>query len=176
MATNPIIKVVEPVLAIGFILHIIYALILTLHNLTTRPVGYNKQKLSHSSSWSSRNMFILGLVILTFLIIHVANFFWKIKFTGDELLEHGTVDGIENAYLLVTTFFIDWWWIVITYVVGSIALGLHLYHSVWSAFQTLGFSNQLWRRRLTRIALVVSIVIAGGFAVIPLWVKISSML
>lgn len=176
MTTNPIIKVVEPVLAIGFILHIIYAIILTLHNLTTRPVGYDKQKLGHSSSWSSRNMFVLGLVVLTFLVIHVANFFWKIKFTGHELLEHGVVDGVENAYLLVTTFFIDWWWIVITYVIGSIALGLHLYHSVWSAFQTLGFSNQLWRRRLTRIALVVSIVIAGGFALIPLWVKISSML
>ncbi|MCK5820434.1 MAG: succinate dehydrogenase cytochrome b subunit [Bacteroidales bacterium] len=176
MATNPIIKVVEPVLAIGFILHIFYAIILTLHNLTTRPVGYDKQKLGHSSSWSSRNMFILGLVVLTFLVIHVANFFWKIKFTGDELLEHGVVDGVENAYLLVTTFFIDWWWIVITYVIGSIALGLHLFHSVWSAFQTLGFSNQLWRRRLTLIALVVSIVIAGGFALIPLWVKISSML
>lgn len=176
MTTNPIIKVVEPVLAIGFILHIIYAIILTLHNLTTRPVGYDKQKLGHSSSWSSRNMFVLGLVVLTFLVIHVANFFWKIKFTGHELLEHGVVDGVENAYLLVTTFFIDWWWIVITYVIGSIALGLHLYHSVWSAFQTLGFSNQLWRRRLTRIALVISIVIAGGFALIPLWVKISSML
>ena len=176
MASNPIIKVVEPVLAIGFILHIIYALILTLHNLTTRPVGYDKQKLGHASSWSSRNMFVLGLVVLTFLVIHVANFFWKIKFTGHELLEHGVIDGMENAYLLVTTFFIEWWWIVITYVIGCIALGLHLYHSVWSAFQTLGFSNQLWRRRLNRIGLVVSIVIPGGFALIPLWVKISSML
>jgi len=176
MASNPIIKVVEPVLAIGFILHIIYALILTLHNLTTRPVGYDKQNLGHASSWSSRNMFVLGLVVLTFLVIHVANFFWKIKFTGHELLEHGVIDGMENAYLLVTTFFIEWWWIVITYVIGCIALGLHLYHSVWSAFQTLGFSNQLWRRRLNRIGLVVSIVIPGGFALIPLWVKISSML
>jgi len=176
MATNPIIKIVEPVLAIGFILHIFYAIILTLHNLTTRPVGYVKQNLRNSSSWSSRNMFVLGLVVLTFLVIHVANFFWKIKFTGHELLEQGTVDGMENAYLLVTTFFIEWWWIVITYVIGSIALGLHLYHSIWSAFQTLGFSNQLWRRRLTRVALLLSIVIAGGFALIPLWVKISSML
>ena len=176
MATNPIIRIVEPVLAIGFILHILIALILTLHNLTTRPVGYNKQNLSNSSTWSSRNMFVLGLVILTFLVIHVANFFWKIKFTGHELLEQGVVDGVENTYLLVTSFFIDWWWIDAVYVIGSIALGLHLYHAVWAAFQTLGWSNQLWRRRLNRLGLLVSIIIAAGFAIIPLWVKISSML
>lgn len=176
MATNPIIRVVEPVLAIGFILHIIYALILTIHNLYTRPVGYDKQKLSHSSTWSSRNMFVLGTVILVFLVIHVANFFWKIKFTGHELLEHGVVDGMENAYLLVTTFFIDWWWIDLVYVVGSVALGFHLYHALWAAFQTLGWSNQLWRKRLSRLGLVVAIVIGGGFALIPIWVKIASML
>lgn len=176
MATNPIIKVVEPVLAIGFILHIIYALILTIHSLYTRPVGYNTQKLGHTSSWSSRNMFVLGTVILVFLVIHIANFFWKIKFTGHELLEHGSVEGMENAYLLVTTFFIDWWWIDIVYVIGSIALGFHLYHALWSAFQTLGWSNQLWRRRLSRVSLLVAIVIGGGFALIPLWVKIASML
>ncbi len=176
MATNPIIKIVEPVLAIGFVLHIIYALVLTIHNLYTRPVGYNKQKQGHASSWSSRNMFILGTVVLVFLVIHVANFFWKIKFTGHELLEHGGVEGIENAYLLVTTFFIDWWWIVVIYVIGSVALGFHLYHAFWAAFQTLGWSNQLWRRRLSRVSLLVAIVIGGGFAIIPLWVKIASML
>ncbi len=175
MATNPIIRVVEPVLAIGFLLHMIYATVLTLQNLRTRPVNYKQQKQSHASSWPSRNMFVLGLVIFVFLVIHIANFFWKIKFTGHELLEHGAGE-IENAYLLVTTFFIDWWWIDAIYVIGSIALGFHLYHSIWSAFQTLGWSNQLWRRRLTRLALVVSIILAGGFAVIPLWVKIASML
>lgn len=176
MGTNPIIRIIEPVLAIGFILHIVYALILTIHNLYTRPVGYNKQNQSEASTWSSRNMFVLGTVILVFMVIHIANFFWKIKFTGHELLETGTVEGMENAYLLVTTFFIDWWWIVIVYVIGSVALGFHLYHAVWAAFQTLGWSNQRWRKRLSRLGLAVAVIIAGGFALIPLWVKIASLL
>lgn len=176
MGTNPIIRIIEPVLAIGFILHIVYALILTIHNLYTRPVGYNKQNQSEASTWSSRNMFVLGTVILVFMVIHIANFFWKIKFTGHELLETGTVEGMENAYLLVTTFFIDWWWIVIVYVIGSVALGFHLYHAVWAAFQTLGWSNQRWRKRLSLLGLAVAVIIAGGFALIPLWVKIASLL
>jgi len=83
---------------------------------------------------------------------------------------------MENTYALVTNLFIDWWWIDIVYVIGSIALGFHLYHAIWSAFQTLGWSNRFWRRRFNIIGLLLSIVIAGGFALIPLWVKIASML
>lgn len=178
MSTNPIIRIVEPILAIGFILHIIYAVILTIHSLYTRPVGYDTQKPGNNSSWPSRNMFVLGLVILTFLVIHIANFFWKIKFTGHDLLTEVTINGehMENAYALVTSYFIEWWWIVIVYLIGSIALGFHLYHAIWSAFQTLGWSNSIWRRRLTWFGLAVSVVIAGGFALIPLWVKVASML
>jgi len=178
METFPVIRIVEPVLAIGFILHMIYAVILTLHSQITRPVGYNKQKLGHSSTWASRNMFVLGLVITAFLVIHIANFFWKIKFTGHDLLSEVTVSGVhmENTYALVTTFFIEWWWIDIVYVIGAIALGFHLYHAIWSAFQTLGWSDTRWRRRLSRLGLVVSIIIAGGFAIIPVWVKIASLI
>ena len=177
METFPVIRIIEPILGIGFLLHMVYAVILTIHNLYTRPVGYKSQKLANSSTWASRNMFVLGLVITAFLVIHIANFFWKIKFTGHELLSEITVHGVhmENSYALVTSFFINWWWIVIVYVIGAIALGFHLYHAVWSAFQTLGWSNGLWRKRLNIVGLVLSIVIAGGFAIIPLWVKIASL-
>ncbi|TSA35476.1 MAG: succinate dehydrogenase [Porphyromonadaceae bacterium] len=176
MGTNPIIRVVEPVLAIGFILHILYACILTLKNQWVRPVGYDKQHSGNSSTWASRNMFVLGALILIFLVIHISNFFWKIKFTGSELLDNGGVNGVENVYLLVTTLFINWWWIDIVYVIGTVVLGLHLTHAFWSAFQTLGLSDNRWRKRLVIAGWVYTILVAGGFALIPLWVKISSMI
>jgi len=178
MGTNPIIRVVEPVLAIGFILHILYAIVVTIKNWMARPIGYDQRKSAHSSTWSSRNMIWLGIVVLAFLVIHVAQFFWKMRFTGDPLLEGAVYDGehIENAYRLVTTFFISWWWVVIFYVLGAIGLGFHLSHAFWSAFQTLGWSNDRWRKRLNVIGLIYTLVVAGGFAIIPLWVKIASML
>lgn len=176
MGTNPIIRVVEPILAIGFVLHILYAMILTLQNQKARPVGYDRRDSAFSSTWASRNMFILGTLIFAFLVIHITNFFWKIKFTGSELLDNGAVDGVENTYLLVTTFFIKWWWIDIAYVVGALALGLHLTHSFWAAFQTLGLSDNRWRKRLEFVGWVYTIIVAGGFGLIPLWVKISSMI
>jgi succinate dehydrogenase / fumarate reductase cytochrome b subunit len=176
MGTNPIIKIVEPVLAIGFILHIIYAGILTLKNQWARPVDYKNQNSGNSSTWASRNMFVLGSLVLIFLVIHISNFFWKIKFSGSELLDNGAVDGVENTYLLVTTFFIQWWWIDIIYVVGAFVLGLHLTHAFWAAFQTLGLSDNRWRKRLEVLGWAYTIIVAGGFALIPLWVKISSMI
>lgn len=176
MGTNPIIRVVEPILAIGFILHILYAIILTLKNQWARPVGYDKQQSGNSSTWASRNMFVLGSLVFIFLVIHIANFFWKVKFSGSELLDTGAVDGVENTYLLVTTFFINWWWIDIVYVIGAVILGLHLTHAFWAAFQTLGLSDNRWRKRLEFLGWVYTIIVAGGFAIIPLWVKISSMM
>lgn len=176
MSTNPVIKIVEPVLAIGFIFHIIYAGILTLMNQWARPVGYDKLRAGNSSKWASRNMFVLGALVLIFLIIHIADFYWKIRFTGSELLDSGAVGEVENTYKLVTTLFIDWWWIDIVYVIGAIVLGLHLTHAFWAAFQTLGLSNDRWRKRLDVLGWVYTIVVAGGFALIPLWVKISSMI
>ncbi|MFA6126492.1 MAG: succinate dehydrogenase cytochrome b subunit [Bacteroidales bacterium] len=176
MGTNPVIRIVEPVLAIGFILHIIYAGILTVKNQWARPVGYDKQHAGNSSTWASRNMFVLGSLIVIFLVIHISNFFWKIKFTGSELLENGSVDGVENTYKLVTTFFTTWWWIDVVYVIGAVVLGIHLTHAFWAAFQTLGLSDNRWRKRLDVISWIYTIIVAGGFAVIPLWVLFSSMI
>lgn len=176
MGTNPVIKIVEPILAIGFVLHILYAGILTLQNQNARPMKYDTQQSANSSKWASRNMFILGSLVLIFLVIHISNFFWKIKFTGHELLDAGAPEGMENAYALVTSFFIEWWWIDIVYVLGAIALGFHLSHAFWAGFQTLGLSNNKWRKRLDVIGLIYTLLVAGGFALIPLWVKISSMI
>jgi len=178
MGTNPIIKIVEPVLAIGFILHIIYAAYLTLKNQKTRPQNYSTQKMGNSSSWASRNMFILGALILIFLVTHIINFYWKIKFTGDPLLAEVDINGehMENAYALVTTLFLTWKWSVAIYVVGAIILGFHLYHAFWSAFQTLGWSDIKWRKILKIIGLLYALLVGGGFALIPLWVLIKSLI
>lgn len=181
MTTNPIIKVVEPILAAGLIIHLWWASMITLQNQFKRENNYSGfkrykiRKNSTTSKWVSRNMYVLGTLIIVFLVIHLANFFWKMKFTGDPLLSHD-VNGVENAYALVTTAFINWEWIVALYVIGAIALGLHLYHGVWSAFQTLGWSNKKWRSIFNGLGIIISVIIGGGFAFIPLYVLIGSMI
>ena len=169
MSSNPIMKVIEPVLALGFILHIFYASFITLKNQMARPQKYkvaNKTK----ASWASKNMFILGGLVFVFLVIHLANFFWKVKFgTVAAISYDGGQTDLHDVYGLVTALFKGWWWYDALYILGAIFLFLHLTHGFWSAFQTIGWDNDKWICRLKTIAYIYAIIIAGGFAFIPLY-------
>ena len=150
MATNPVIKIVEPILALGFIVHMIWASFLTLQNQSKRPVKYAVTDGGSNSSWAlhwfisliiivlcfgssnpkglGKLSAILCTVIFLFLVLHILNFYIKIKFTGDDLLTHIVVGGVdmENAYKLVSTMFSDFWWYDVIYIVSFVALGYHL--------------------------------------------------
>lgn len=171
MATNPAIKIMEPILALGFLVHIFWSLLITWENYKARPVKYKKQDLSVASSWASRNMLILGSLIFVFLAIHLANFYWKIKVTGSPLLEEGMLPGsdIHNTYALVSTLFKESLLFSLLYIMGGCLLGLHITHGFWSAFQTIGFNNKQWLNRLKRVAWVYAIIVAVGFSLIPLY-------
>lgn len=169
MVSNPIIKVVEPVLAIGFLLHMVYAAFLTINNMKARPVNYKRVNQSKSSTWASRNMFVLGALVFIFLVLHIMNFYWKIK------VEHsvGAVhyDGIEmhDTYTLVAGLFKSSLGYDLFYIAGAIFLGIHLTHGFWSAFQTIGWSSDIWRKRIEVIGKLFAIIIAIGFSIIPLY-------
>ncbi len=171
MATNPAVKIMEPLLGIGFLIHIIWSFLISWENWKARPVKYNKQDLSNASSWASRNMLILGSLVLVFLVIHIINFYWKIKVTGSPLLAETNVGGemIENTYNLVSSLFIGSWLYSMLYVFGGLLLGLHVMHGFWSSFQTLGLNNTIWMSRLQLAAKIYAIIIAVGFSVIPLY-------
>jgi succinate dehydrogenase / fumarate reductase, cytochrome b subunit len=178
MATNPMIKIMEPVLALGFVIHIIWSLIISYQNMKARPVGYLKTNQTVNSEWASRNMLILGAMLVIFMGLHLYHFWLKMKITGDPLLTHtmvmqgGVEVEMENAYALVSTFFKESIVYGIFYIIGGWLLGLHVSHGFWSAFQTIGLNNQLWRKRLYTVAKVIGWVFTLGFAAIPLYFMI----
>jgi len=169
MVTNPVIKIMEPMLALGLVVHIIYATILTLQNQNARPEKYDTRNAGNSSTWQSRNMYILGSTVLAFLVLHIANFYVKIKF-GEHAVAETVINGetMHDTYSLVVAKFQIWWYVLI-YVVGAILLGFHLSHGFWSAFQSIGMSNNGWRTRLNVIGKIYAVVIAAGFSIIPLY-------
>jgi succinate dehydrogenase / fumarate reductase cytochrome b subunit len=168
MGTNPAVRVIEPILAIGFIFHIFYATYITLQNRKTRPIGYTTSASNGLSTWPSKNMYILGLTIFIFLVIHLANFYWKLKFGTVESITYGK-ETMPNTYALVAGLFINYWWYDLLYVIGAISLGLHLSHGFWAAFQTLGWNGTKWLKRLEVLAYVYAIVIGTGFSLIPIY-------
>lgn len=170
MATNPMIKIMEPLLGLGFMIHIIWSFFLEYQNWKARPVKYAKRSPSDSSSWASRNMLVLGALVLVFLILHLMDFYWIIKFDKGSM-NLVTIDGVEmhNTYKLVSELFITKPVYDVLYIIGGVLLGIHLTHGFWSAFQTLGLSNKYWMKRLQFLAKIYAVIVAVGFSVIPLY-------
>ncbi|MDR2130985.1 MAG: succinate dehydrogenase cytochrome b subunit [Odoribacteraceae bacterium] len=169
MATNPVVRVIEPVLALGFILHIALASWLTLQNRAARPIKYARSNQAGNATWASRNMYILGALILVFLVIHLWNFWWRIKISHDlDFIEIGGVH-MENTYALVSGLFKSSIIYCGLYILGSVLLGLHLTHGFGAAFQSVGLSNKLWRKRWNALGILFAVAIAVGFSIIPLY-------
>lgn len=167
MATDVVISFMEPMLAIGFLLHITYTVFITITNQRNRPQKFAMVDQRETSSWPSRNMFVLGGLILIFLVLHLSNFWYKMQFGEMDYILYGDI-MVQDAYSLVTGKFIIWWYVLL-YVAGAVFLGLHLLHGFQSAFLSLGLYNRVWRGRLMLIGTIYSIIIAAGFSVIPVY-------
>lgn len=167
MDENVLMKILQPVLAVGFIVHIVYTNVLTFRSMRARPVGYKVKNRDYSSTWVSRNMIISGAVIFLLLILHLRDFFYEAKF-GDLPIITNNGKEMEDMYSIVTATFgmIEY---VVIYLIWIILLGLHLMHAFWSAFQTIGLSNKIWEKRLKLIGLVYALIVTVGFAIIPIY-------
>ena len=157
----PIVTIMVPVLAAGFLVHIVYAFILTAGNLRARGgvqryAGGSKGK---AESWAAKNMLLLGVIVLGLVAFHL-NHFW-----ADMQLKEFQGHHAENPYVLLNATFKSVWMTAL-YVVWFVALGLHLCHGFWSAFQSLGLSNKIWEKRLTYIGYFFIAVIVLGFVAV----------
>jgi succinate dehydrogenase / fumarate reductase cytochrome b subunit len=88
MTHNPLIKVMSYLTYLSILFHAIDGFLLAIQNKKARPVNYAYSKPSANSSMASRNMALLGSVILIFIVTHMANFWWKMKFSSDPFPLH----------------------------------------------------------------------------------------
>jgi len=153
--------VLRAVLIVALVLHVWAAWKLALRARRARSVRY-RVKRNSSSSPASRLMRWGGLALLLFVVWHLLNFtVGKVNVTG------GPTNDPYN--LLVDSF--ATWWLTVIYLLAMVALGMHLWHGVWSAAQTLGVTNNARARRNAKIGgMVAAVLIAGGFALVPLFI------
>lgn len=168
MDSNIIIQLMVPVLALGFVVHIVMGFTLAIQNRKSRPENY-EVKAKTKISWASKNMLVLGLIVLGFLAMHLSHFWAKMQ------LQHYMGGDPENPYDLVVTLFSNWFYVLV-YLIWITALYFHLSHGFWSMFQSMGATNSKWIPRLQTIAKVYSTVIAVGFAFIPIYFFVKSLL
>ena len=150
----PIVDIMVPVLALGFLVHIGYGCWLTWQNVKARGgvKRYEVASKAAADSWSARNMFVLGIIILGALLFHLADFWAHMQLREFMGLE------AENPYLLLTTTF-EHWWMLTLYIVWFVAIFMHLCHGFWSMFQTVGWNNQTWFKRVKVIGIIVAALI-----------------
>jgi len=166
LISNPLIVPIEVGLLAVFVLHIYKTVRMVAANRAARPVGYARQaSAGHTSrkSFASSTMIASGLFLLLFVIVHVKQF----KF-GSYYQAAGAA-SVRDLYRTEIEVFRNPMW-VLFYVIGTVAVGLHLRHGIASGFQSIGADHPLYTRRLTAIGIVLAIVIGGGLGLIPIWV------
>ncbi len=169
MTHNPLIKTISYGLYFFILLHAFLGLALKRQNYGARPVKYDKAHYP-GASFTSKQMAWLGILIFAFLLLHMGDFWYKMKFT--EQLEMLTYDGYEhsfkNLYGRVDLAFQETW-IVIAYLVGVLALALHLWHGFDSTSQTFGWRHLKFGGIFEILGRLYTIVVCTGFAIIPLY-------
>jgi succinate dehydrogenase / fumarate reductase cytochrome b subunit len=167
MRTNVLIKIFEVILFGGILLHIVYAIIVQIQNWIARPQGYRVTNYSQTSIFSK---FVIhtAVVVFTFLVIHLMDFYFTSKF-GQSVKEVNYADGnvMEDlASIVVAKFHLSAF--VWGYILCFIVLGIHLHHGFQSAFQTLGINHHRYTPMIKGIGLIYTLIITVGFTLIPL--------
>lgn len=146
------------VLLSAVLLHIHAAYSLTVMNRTARPVKYQSSRDYQVANFASRSMRWTGVIVLLFIIWHVADLTWG---WVNPDFEHGMVYRNLDASLSRVP-------VAILYIVANIALGIHLFHGTWSLFQSLGWNNPRFNEWRKGIAAGIATLIVVGNVSFPI--------
>lgn len=146
-------------LGLLFVIHICYAVWLTLQNRAARGTDrYAVTARQPQVEWSSKNMLVLGIVVLAFLAVHLIQFWARMQWNELRHAElsvlpvlNGAPVGPAQGTLMLQLAFSQWYTPVI-YIIGFVALWFHMNHGFWSMFQTIGWNGKIWLQRLKTIS------------------------
>jgi succinate dehydrogenase / fumarate reductase cytochrome b subunit len=148
---------VRLLLLVCVIFHIHAAWALTLINADARPVGYRDRGYV-KGTYAARTMRWGGVIILLFVIYHLLHLT-----TGQVHPDFVKDDPYHNV---VTGFRV--WWVAAVYIIANLALGLHLYHGVWSMFSSVGLTNPKYELARRGFATVFAVLITAANVSFPL--------
>ena len=154
------------ILAAGVVVHLVYATVLTLHNRSSRgSQRYAMTAEPEGVTWASRNMYVLGIIIVLGLLLHLYNFWYNMQFA--EIIgnhELGPFPPADGAAYIAALFSSPVYCII--YLVWFAAIWFHLTHGFGGAFHPIGWDTQTWLPRLKRIANVVATIVFLCFALV----------
>jgi succinate dehydrogenase / fumarate reductase cytochrome b subunit len=138
-------------------LHVWAATSLTLDNRGARPVGYRRTR-HRESTYASRTMVWSGPILLLFIAYHLMHF------TFGNLHPDFRVGDVYHNFIVG----FRPWPVSLFYVLAMLALGLHLYHGVWSMLQTLGLNHPRFNTLRHAFSSLTTVVVVAGNISFPL--------
>jgi succinate dehydrogenase / fumarate reductase cytochrome b subunit len=148
---------VRIVLLVAVILHIVAAVQLTRMSQRSRPEGYHYKDVIQAD-YAARTMRWSGPIIAVFVIYHLLHFT-----TGSVHPRFDVYDVYRNV---ISGFRV--WPVSLFYIIAMVALAFHLWHGVWSLFQTLGLINPKSNKIIHRLAAIATLALVIGFISIPM--------
>jgi succinate dehydrogenase / fumarate reductase cytochrome b subunit len=145
------------VLLVAALVHVVAGVGLWAERRRARPIGYRAYAPSGSTP-ASRTMIWSGVLILGFLVYHLLDLTFGLAnpdFRPGAILHNVVVSFGRGA---AAGF----------YVIAVVGLGFHLWHGLWSTFQSLGVSNRAFTPGLQRLAAAFATLLAVGFSAVPL--------
>ena len=162
-------------LAFLVLVHFSYGIYLTIQNRAARGNDkYAVRGKKEGVDWASENMLVLGFVVIGFIVLHLANFWFKMQFTeimhilGAHDFAVSEFAPTDGAGLVKALFFTPIWGQVycVLYLAWLVALWFHLNHGVWSAMHTMGLNNLKWEKRTKVIGCIIATIAVLPFAVV----------
>ncbi|MCC6168155.1 MAG: succinate dehydrogenase cytochrome b subunit [Caldilineaceae bacterium] len=146
----------------ALLLHIWSAYSLYLAARAARPVRYDKWR-AVQANYAALSIRWGGVALLIFILFHLAQLTWGIRGFHTDFVRGDAYHNLIGAF--------QFWPVTLLYLVGVVALGLHLYHGTWSMFRTLGGGTGEWDGAARALAWLLAIVVPVGFAAVPLAVQ-----
>ena len=140
----------------AFVIHLWAAISLTARDRTSRPKAYSMRR-NLESTFASRTMIYGGLFILVFVIYHVLDLTFGVANPNyvEGAVYHNVIASLQRPV------------VAIFYILAMLAVGLHLFHGVWSMFQTLGWNSTRANRLIRNFATFAALVLTVGNISIP---------
>jgi succinate dehydrogenase / fumarate reductase cytochrome b subunit len=152
------------VLGAAVVLHIWSSFLLWLDKRRARPIGYVKKD-DVPASYASRTMMWSGPIIAAFVVFHILHLTTGSVGLGVQEPENGQFFAYQNVIAGFQHPAVS-----IAYIVAIVLLTMHLYHGMWSMFQSLGISHPRYTPLVKWAAHVVAVLLAAGYISIPLYV------
>ncbi len=160
------------VLALGVVVHFSYAIYLTIQNRAARGNDrYAIEARQEGVDWESKNMLVLGIIVIGFLVLHLINFWYKMQWAELTGIHTSAFDPQDGSAIVKGLFTDGWCGIIycLLYIIWLVALWFHLNHGIWSALQTMGWSNLIWLKRIKVIGTVFATLVVSLFMVVVLY-------